>query len=259
LRERTAVQVVSSLSSGEYRMVVVLAVDALEFDKTEEFNCVKIKQAIYGKTDISEFKEPRTIVLWSSFMTGENKEEEVLEKGNKDMWNIKIPISETFFANFQTPRVIDLPAFSYDLAQHQKERELLKQFFEDDDQQKKKTIQSVYNQIALKHHKKIKSEFLKSLEQDFDFVLGYFSAIDVVGHLNFGNKILMRMLYDDIENLVEEIKQIRNEHLLILSDHGMKAIGIFGEHSNYGYWSFDSKCSLENPKITDFANFLTSI
>ncbi len=240
-------------------MVVVLAVDALEYDKIEEFNCVNMKQTVYGKTDISEFKEPRTIVLWSSFMTGENKEKEVLAKGNRGMWNIRIPLSETFFSKFADPKVIDLPAYSYNLAQHEKERDLLKQFFKEDDQEKKKKIRSEYNQIAIQHHNKIKKEFLKSLKQDFDFILGYISVIDVIGHLNFGNKFLMQMLYDDLEKIVEQIKNIRDEPLLILSDHGMKAIGIFGEHSNYGYWSYNKGCDLENPKITEFYSFLTTI
>ncbi|MBD3247555.1 hypothetical protein GF378_02960, partial [Candidatus Pacearchaeota archaeon] len=51
-------------------MIVILAIDALEYDKVEEFNCKNLKQEYYGKTDISEFSQPRTMVLWSSFMTG---------------------------------------------------------------------------------------------------------------------------------------------------------------------------------------------
>jgi len=240
-------------------MVVVLAVDALEYEKVEEFNCNQLKQTVYGKTDISEFKEPRTIVLWGSFITGQNKEDEILSLGNKNMWNIKIPISQTFFSKYKNPIVIDLPAFSYDLIQHEKERKLLKHFFEEKSKDEKKEIRSKFNQIALEHHKKIKNDFISSLKHKSDLVLGYFSAIDVIGHLNFGNNFLMRMLYDDLEKIVKEIKEVRTDHLLILSDHGMKAIGIFGEHSNYGFWSFNSKCELINPKITDFASFLTSL
>jgi len=61
-------------------MTVIFAVDALEYKKIEEFDCENMKQADYGKTDISEFDQPRTMILWSSFMTGENKEEEILSK-----------------------------------------------------------------------------------------------------------------------------------------------------------------------------------
>lgn len=240
-------------------MVVVLAIDALEYEKVEEFNCKNFKQTVYGKTDISEFKEPRTIVLWSSFITGRNKEQEILARGNKEMWNISIPMSLTFFSKFKNPKIIDLPAFSYDKSQHEKERELLKQFFEEESRAGKDRIRRKYNQLSFEHHNKIKSEFLYSLKESHDFVLGYFSVADVIGHLNFGDKTLMKLIYDDLDRVAGEIREIRNDHLLVLSDHGMKAIGIFGEHSNYGFWSFSTECGLRNPKITDFAPFLNRL
>ena len=79
-------------------MIIVLAVDALEFNKVEEFNCRNLKQEYFGKTNISEFSQPRTMVLWSSFMTGQNKEKDVLSNGNKEMWNKKWDIKETLFS-----------------------------------------------------------------------------------------------------------------------------------------------------------------
>jgi hypothetical protein len=48
-------------------MIVVLAIDALEYEKVLEYRCMNLMQTHFGKTDISEFSEPRTIVLWSSF------------------------------------------------------------------------------------------------------------------------------------------------------------------------------------------------
>ncbi|KXB05120.1 hypothetical protein AKJ48_00205 [candidate division MSBL1 archaeon SCGC-AAA261O19] len=241
-------------------MVVVFAIDALEHELVEEFDCKNLKQVTYGKTDISEFNQPRTMVLWSSFMTGENKEEEILAKGDEEMWKTKIPLEETFFSNFENPKIIDLPGFSYDRKQHDKERELLKKFFEEaEDQEEKKEIRKEYNQHGLKHHRKIKEEFLNSLEKDHDFVLGYFSAADVIGHLNFCNKTLMKMIYNDLDEIAGKIKEIRDDHLLVLSDHGMEGVGMFGDHNEYGFWSFDEECDLENPKITDFADFLTSL
>ncbi len=241
-------------------MVVVLAIDALEMEMVEKFDCENLKQETYGKTDISEFEQPRTMVLWSSFMTGENKEEEILEKGDEQMWQTNFSLKETFFSNFENPKVIDLPGYSYDKKQHEKERELMKKFFEEaENEEEKKEIRQEYNQNGLEHHREVKEEFLESLEKDHDFVLGYFSAADVIGHLNFGNSTLMKMIYDDLDEIAEEIKQIRDDNLLILSDHGMEGIGMFGDHSDYGFWSFDEKTDLENPKLTDFADFLTNL
>lgn len=242
------------------RLTVVFAIDALEHEKVEEYNCENLKQETYGKTNISEFDQPRTMVLWSSFMTGENKEEEILAKGDEKMWKTNFSLEETFFSNFENPEIIDLPGFSYDKEQHDKERELMKKFFEEaETDEEKKEIRKEYNQHGLEHHRKIKDKFLEKLKKDHDFVLGYFSAADVIGHLNFGNDTLMKMIYDDLEEIAQEIKKLRDDHLLILSDHGMEGLGMFGDHNNYGFWSFDTECPLEKPKLTDFAKFLTNL
>lgn len=241
-------------------MTVVLAIDALEYEKVEEFDCENLKQVKYGKTDISDFDQPRTMVLWSSFMTGENKEEEILAKGDKEMWNTNFSLEETFFSNFQNPKVIDLPGYSYDKNQHDKERELMKEFFEEaKTDEEKKEIRQEYNQHGLEHHREIKDRFLESLKENHDFVLGYFSAADVIGHLNFGNRTLMKMIYDDLDEIAGKIKEIRDNHLIVLSDHGMEGVGMFGDHNNYGFWSFDEECGLENPKLTDFADFIVNL
>ncbi len=231
-------------------MMIILAIDALEYEKVVEYDCKNLKQDYYGKTNISEFSEPRTMVLWSSFMTGINKEKEVLSKGNKEMWNKKWGVEETFFSGFANPTVIDLPGFSYDLEAHEKSRKLLKRFFESDDGDEKEIIRKEYNKDAFDHHRKIKEEFLNAVEEDHDFVLGYFSVADVVGHLNFGNNTMMKLIYKDMDEIAEKIKE-KCSKLIILSDHGMKAIGMFGDHSGYGFWSTSFK-KLNNPKITDF-------
>ena len=75
-------------------MFIILAVDALEFELVKKFNCINLMQKFYGKTDISDFSQPRTMVLWSSFITGQNKEKEVLIDGNEEMWSKKWPINE---------------------------------------------------------------------------------------------------------------------------------------------------------------------
>ena len=240
-------------------MIIVLAIDALEFKKVEEYNCENLKQKYYGKTDISEFSEPRTMVLWSSFMTGQNKEKEVLDDGNKEMWNKKWKIEETFFKNFKNPAVIDLPGYSYELDVHEKSRKLLKEYFETDDPKKKEKVKEQYNKDALEHHKKVKEEFLKALYEKHDFVLGYLSAIDVIGHLNFGNTIMMKMLYKEMDDIAKIIKEKYNCPILIISDHGMKAIGMFGDHSENGFWSVNFDINLKNPRITEFFEIILSI
>ncbi len=238
-------------------MIVVLAIDALEYKKVLEYNCENLKQHYFGKTDISEFSQPRTMVLWSSFMTGENKEKEVLGEGNKEMWSKKWNLDETFFKNFKNPVVLDLPGYSYELDVHEKSRKLLKEFFETEDKDKKLQTKQEYNKDAFDHHKKIKEQFFKALEEDHDFVLGYFSVADVIGHLNFGDNLVMKMIYKDLDEIAGQVKE-KADKIIVLSDHGMEAVGVFGDHSTYGFWSTNFK-DLGNPKITDFFDVLGNL
>lgn len=239
-------------------MFAVLAVDALEHKLVEEYDNKNLKQVSYGKTDISEFSQPRTIVLWSSFMTGVNKEAEVLARGGKDMWNVKFSLKHTVFSEFKNPFILDLPGFNYDTAVHEKSRTLLKKFFETDDAEEKKKIRSQYNKAAFDHHRKIKQEFLSALEGDYDLVLGYFSLADAIGHLNFGNKTMMKLIYEDFDELAGTTRD-NADKTLVLSDHGMKPVGVFGDHSDYGFWSTSWRTNMKNPKITDFRNILVGV
>jgi len=232
-------------------MIVVLAIDALEHTLVEEFNCKNLMQGFYGKTDISEFSEPRTMVLWSSFMNGKNMEEEVMALGDEGMWHTKFDIKDTFFDQFKNPKIIDLPGFNYTREQHDKERILLKQFFDAQLEDEKKSIRTEYNNHAFEHHRRIKKEFSDAFNENYDFLLGYFSVADVIGHLNFGNRTIMKMIYKDLDEIAETIKN----NYIVLSDHGMEKIGMFGDHSNYGFWSTSFK-DLGNPKITDFAEII---
>jgi hypothetical protein len=240
-------------------MLIIIGIDALEYELVNKFNSVNLKQDFFGKTDISDFSEPRTMVLWSSFMTGENKESEVLEDGNKEMWNKKWDASQTFFSNFKNPLVLDLPGYSYNLETHEKSRELLKKFFLTEDAEEKSETKKQYNKDAFEHHKNIRKEFFDALEKnENDLVIGYFSIADVIGHLNFGNELLMKMIYKDLDEIAAKAKATDNK-VLILSDHGMKAIGMFGDHSEYGFWSSNFEIGKENPKITDFYSIIEKV
>ncbi len=228
--------------------MIVFAIDALEYTLVEEFNCSNLKQKFYGKTNIKEFSQPRTMVLWSSFMTGKNMEKEILAKGDKEMWNTRIELKDTFFSRFKDPKIIDLPGFNYVREQHEQERVLLKNYFDVKTDEEKNKIRAAYNNLAFEHHRRVKKEFSEALNGNHDLVLGYFSVADVVGHLNFGNRTMMKMIYKDLDEIAGTIE----DSFIVLSDHGMEKIGIFGDHSNYGFWSTDFK-DMGSPRITDFA------
>lgn len=232
-------------------MIVILGLDGLEYEYVKEFNCKNLMQKNFGKTDISEFSEPRTVVLWSSFLAGKNLEKEILALG-KEFWKFRLNPKETFFSKFKSWKAIDVPGFTYKFEKHQKEKELLKGFFDG-----KVSIEE-YDKLAFENHKENKEEFLNSLKSEYEILMGYFALADVIGHLSFGMKTKMKVIYQELDEIAKKAKEVC-DHLLIISDHGMKAVGRFGDHANYGFWSFNHPISLKKPKITHFFSLILSL
>lgn len=232
-------------------MIVILGLDGLEYNYVVEFNCRNLMQKSFGKTDISEFTEPRTVVLWASFLAGENLEKRILSLGEENLWKFRLKPEETFFSNFNKWKAIDVPGFTHKYEAHKKERELLKKFFE------KEISVKDYDRIVYKHYNENKREFIEALKKDYDILMGYFSLADSIGHLSFGLKFKMKIIYKELDELAATTRRYA-EHLLIISDHGMKPIGRFGDHNEYGFWSLNEKNSLNNPKITSFKELILS-
>ncbi|MDD5318113.1 MAG: alkaline phosphatase family protein [Candidatus ainarchaeum sp.] len=233
-------------------MIAVLGIDALEASCVKKFGCRNLSQESCGATDLSGFSEPRTVVIWSSFLSGRNTEREVL--ASKDMWGFRLDAKDTFFSAFERFSAIDVPGFSQDVAQHKREREALKGFFG-----KKVTVEE-YDAIALEWHKKVREEFFSALEGDYGLVMGYFDAIDLVGHLSFGVEGKMRMLYDEMDGIAGKVRAMGKGPLLVVSDHGMKPLGSrYGDHSESGFWSLNSRKDLGMPKPEDFARIIASL
>ena len=233
-------------------MITVLGIDALEYDCVEKFGCKNLMQESYGTTDLSEFTEPRTVVLWSSFLAGKNLEKRIL--GTKDLWGFKLEQKETFLSHFPKNLVLDVPGYNQDLTQHKRERDALKGFFA-----KNVTVEE-YDKIVLDWHKKTKAEFFEALKGEYDLVFGYFDAIDLVGHLSFGVEAKMRALYAEFDEIAAKVRAMKKGPLLIISDHGMKVIGSrYGDHSDHGFWSLNSKKELGKPKPTDFYRIIQNL
>ncbi len=85
--------------------------------------------------------------------------------------------------------------------------------------------------------------------------MGYFNLADSIGHLSFGVSEKMRDIYYDLEKLAKEVKG-SDDFILVISDHGMKAVGRYGDHTKNGFYSVNRKLGLSLPKITDFYNSL---
>ena len=228
--------------------MIILALDALDLKQVQKFNCKNLMQKEYGQTDISEFKQERTVVLWASFLTGKNMEPEIPVK---TQWEFTLSPEQTFLKFFKTYKAIDVPAFSYKQQNHAEERKLLKAYFED-----KATIEE-YDAVIWKNHEENKKEFFKALNK-FDLLIGYFDLADSIGHLSFGIPEKMAEVYRELDELAKEVKT-SNDFILIISDHGMEAVGRYGDHTRNGFYSANHKIGLSLPKITSFYELIRRI
>jgi hypothetical protein len=225
--------------------MIILALDALDLYQVKKYQSSNLLQKEYGKTDLSEFKQARTVVLWASFLTGKNMEQQI---PLKTQWEFKLNPNQTLLKFFNKYKTIDLPAFSHK-PEHTKERELLKGYFED-----KSTIEE-YDKLVWKIHEENKKDFFDAVNK-FDLLIGYFNLADSIGHLSFGITEKMAKVYQELDNLAKKVTTAVDDTILIISDHGMQAVGRYGDHNKNGFYSFNSKKGLNAPKITQFYDLI---
>ena len=199
-----------------------------------------------GQTDISEFELARTVVLWASFLSGRNMEARIPVK---TQWEFKLSVKETFFQFFENYVAVDVPAFSLKDKNHAEERRLLKAYFDDE-----ATVEE-YDAVVWRNHEENKKDFFKALGKS-DLIMGYFDLADAIGHLSFGITEKMETVYEELDKLAGEVKSSTDDFLLVVSDHGMKAVGRYGDHTKNGFYSANRRLGLSLPKITDFYDLI---
>ena len=228
--------------------MIILGLDALDLEMVEKFKCKNLMQIECGQTELSDFPLKRTVALWSSFLAGKNLDAQIPVK---TQWEFRLSAGDTFLKFFNSYLAIDVPGYSHK-ASHAKERELLKAFFEQG------TPVEEFDAFVWKLHEENKKEFFASIGK-YEFLMGYFNLADSIGHLSFGIPEKMEAVYEELEILAKEVRNSSNDLILIISDHGMKALGRFGDHSDNGFFSFNRKLGLVLPKITDFYNLIRGI
>ena len=228
--------------------MIILALDALDPNLVKKFNCKNLMQKEHGQTDISEFKLERTVVLWASFLTGKNMEAKIPVEGQ---WDFKLKTEETFLRFFNSRKAIDVPAYSLREKNHKEERRLLKAYFDN------KASVEEYDRVVWKNHEENEKLLFQSLGK-FDLVLSYFDLADAIGHLSFGILSKMKDVYEELENLAKQVKD-EDGFTLIVSDHGMKAVGRYGDHTRNGFYSLNKTLGLNVPKITDFYHLIERV
>lgn len=224
--------------------MIILALDALDLDQVKKYNCTNLMQMECGKTSLSDFKQARTVVLWASFLTGKNMESQI---PLKTQWEFKVQPEQTFLKFFEKCKTIDVPALSHKPS-HIEERKLLKEYFDEE-----ATVQE-FDAVVWRIHDENKKEFFDAVD-NYDLLIGYFNLADSIGHLSFGINEKMEKVYCELDGLAKSVKDI-DDSVLIISDHGMKPVGRYGDHNRNGFYSFNQEFGLNLPKITSFHNLI---
>lgn len=231
--------------------MIVLGIDALDGNLVEEFGCDNLKLKYNGKTDLSDYSDVRTVPIWASMVAGQNMEVPILAKvrreGNAALWDYAVPDQETVFADFHSV-AIDVPGtVHYERKAHAKTRKLLAERFsqiDNPDIAGKIRIETEYRNHVIGHYTSIVQKlpnFRKVSRPRAELYFIYFSIIDDMGHLFFHETRMLRAFYRTMDEIVASYRKIvRQEHMIVISDHGMKPMSPgshFGEHTWNGYWS----------------------
>ena len=134
--------------------MIILALDALNFNSVLRYKCKYLKQTEHGQTDVSDFKLLRTVALWASFLSGKNMEDEV-PLDEVTQWKFKLEPEKTFLPLFGTYKAIDLPAFSLKQRNHLKERSFMWKYFNDE-----ASVED-FDSVVWRNHEENKKDFFK--------------------------------------------------------------------------------------------------
>jgi len=273
------------------KRICILALDALEYDLVEEFDLKNIKQLEYGKIDVSMFKDLITPIVWGSFISGLPPEKHGLDINAVQHWHsfvidklrylsIKMKLDQIKNKGRILERLGFERKFVYDEMMAQFKNRKIKTFFDIVPKAKafsvppyqkwiERETQQLFSQAMQKN--KIKpfeqrvwnifeqkrNECIKIIQEgNWNLFMAHFMFTDLLAHFYVGNLTKMFGIYLKAEELVEDVKKIIGDEtlLLVVSDHGMKTFGkgIYGDHSDHGFYSSNVQLNLVNPKVTDF-------
>lgn len=284
---------------ADLKRVCILALDALEYDLVEKFDLKGIKQVEYGKIDVTMFEELATPIIWASFITGQPPEKHCVNLKPVSRWKnpllqrlreffIKVKLNKIKrkgkifklfgfqemsyherivkdFENHNSTTMFDIVPDAVALSVPPYRRwidpetsSIMRQALENVEQ-----VDYLEDHVWGVFERKKKRCLTLLREPQWNLFMVHFMFTDLLGHVFAGNLTKMFRVYAEAEKLVEEVSEIvgKETPLLIVSDHGMKPIGqgIYGDHSDHGFYSSNLQLGLRNPKITDFFDLILKI
>lgn len=263
--------------------IVVLGIDALEFDLVKKYKLVNLQQKGYSKLSLEDFPVIVTPPIWASMITGVVLKEMLdgfttLFHSSQGLWSqVKnvlpwkirrflgktlIPLKTTLENPMDgTSEYLSQKAIStifdevkgwhneipgYNLRSATRKMKMPREAFEDE-KIKKHWLKKRY--ILFKKETEKLFEVL-SRKEEYDLIFWYTNWLDSAGHLEQGHKLKTLNRYLEINFLVGQVREHLsvNNILYIISDHGMISTGRLGYHSNHGFFSSSNGQVIGKPK-----------
>jgi len=266
---------------------LVLAFDGLEYDLVEKWNLKNIKQKVYGKylAPVSpRHGKPHTPSAWVSFITGKSVEEHGIDdwwtygklnrifnwlrwkppfiwiKGKRKLLR-KIGLGpqihtkkdlkvRTIFDVVKPSIALNIPAYNEPLSYHIELEKALE-----------KGLNEYERKIWEIHRRRVKA-LMENINKEWKLLMAWFDLADLLGHI-YMVKNPLRLLrgYLELNRLVGRVSKItgKDTFIIVVSDHGMKPAGSTGDHSKYGFYSFNMNVGYKPKRITDFYKLILKI
>ncbi|MFQ6085325.1 MAG: alkaline phosphatase family protein [Candidatus Bathyarchaeia archaeon] len=273
--------------------VFILGLDALDYYLVEKFDLRSLKQVEYGKSDVGDLVLI-TPVVWASFITGLMPSEHgvtasrswnwgLLERAKElgialglyrikgkgrflellmDLVGINVKVHDksgfesrrvsTIFDFADRPIAINVPTYNEEPVVHENKRLFLESIGNGD-------LVGELEDSVWEVYQKRRDLCFRLIDGPWDLFMVYFHGVtDLLGHLYRAKLAKMWEIYAEMDSFVQELRERIGDDalLMIVSDHGMKVLGGFGDHTNYGFYSLNQKLCLDHPKICDFAGII---
>ncbi len=261
--------------------VLILALDALEYDLVKKYKLKNIMQKEYGKVRVpldKKVKVPYTQTVWASFITGLPPEKHgivsrikykspLIEFGRKYIRSQKLgkvvrsvgfkatkidkSVTKNFDNIFDNKKsiAISIPTYNEN-PRNKKLGKMVHGALGKDAVYKKSDVEKKIWEL----YRERKKLFFNKIKQDWNLLMIHIFAPDLIQHLLFMKPDRIKKMYLEMEDLVKQTKKKMPKDclLLIVSDHGQK----MGIHTNHGFYSSNMKLGLKNPDIKGFKKII---
>lgn len=155
------------------------------------------------------------------------------------------------------PIVLNVPSYNIEPVDSKLQRKLGACFGEGNSWKKRVYFKEAVWR-AFEERRKKAIHMIRERGSECDLLMFYWHTADLIGHLKRGDLTEMLQTYMRLDRLVRDLKNAAGEETfcLVVSDHGMKKLGQYGDHTNYGFYSCNSEIGLDNPLITDFVDVI---